>query len=152
VPVRADRDRFVQWFFDYIPRPDFDEAMELSGNKRFYRLHDALHDDAYRNTSPGTLCRKFGISWLDLMDLWRQYNTACGLIHVATHLPQIMEDVVEDALSHEAMCSRCDGMGTVEPAENQRPCRVCNGLGRVRVPGHEPARRLVLKALGLTQA
>src|SRR5437899_3906930 len=60
-PVRPDRDRAIKTFFDSVPRPDFDDAMQMSGDKRFYRLHDALHDDAYRHTSPGTLCRKFGI-------------------------------------------------------------------------------------------
>ena len=69
VPVRADRDRLLKWFFYYIPRPEFDEVMQLSGDERFYRLHDALHDPAYRNTTPMTLCRKFGISLQDRVPL-----------------------------------------------------------------------------------
>jgi len=32
-----------------------DDAMLMSGDERFYRLHNALHDDVYRNVSPGTL-------------------------------------------------------------------------------------------------
>ena len=56
----------MPWFFDDVPRGAFDEAMQLSGDKRFYRLYDALYDDAYRNTSAGTLSRKFGVSWHDL--------------------------------------------------------------------------------------
>ena len=74
MPVRADRDRFIQAFFEEVPSQDFDDAMMTSGDERFHRLHDAMHDDAYRRTSPGTLCRRFGISWGDLMNLWHSYN------------------------------------------------------------------------------
>jgi hypothetical protein len=74
VPARADRDRAVNAFFEAVPRTDFEDAMLMSGDDRFHQLHDALHDDAYRNTSPGTLCRRFGISWWDLMRLWGSHN------------------------------------------------------------------------------
>src|SRR5215472_1813306 len=123
MPVRADRDRLVKWFFYYIPQ-EFDEAMQMSGDRRFLTLCDALYDDAYRGTSPGTLCRKFGISWLDLMELWRKYNTAWALMGMATHLPQVMNEVIEDAVSHETVCFRCGGMGTESRADKQRTCQV----------------------------
>src|SRR5215467_8831519 len=86
--VRADRDRPLKWFFEIVPRAAFDEAMALSGDKRFYRLYDALHDDAYRNTAPGTVCRRFGISVHDLFCLWCQYNRDLALVAMANHLPK----------------------------------------------------------------
>jgi hypothetical protein len=49
MPVRADRDRPMQWFFEDVPRSSLDEALLTSGDDRFHRLHDALHDD----TLPG---------------------------------------------------------------------------------------------------
>jgi len=55
MPVRADRDRLMKGFFEAVPRATLDEALQVSGDRKFYRLYDALHDDAYRNTSPGTL-------------------------------------------------------------------------------------------------
>jgi hypothetical protein len=57
VPIRADRDRFLQSFFDNVPLSSLDDALLMSGDERFHRLYDALHDDVYRRTSPGTLCR-----------------------------------------------------------------------------------------------
>jgi hypothetical protein len=60
--------------------------MLMSGDERFVRLHNALHDDVYRNVSPGTLCRKFGVSWLDLMNLWHSYTAHLGLIGMANYL------------------------------------------------------------------
>jgi hypothetical protein len=65
MPVRADRDRFIQWFFEEVPRSGLYDAMLMSGDQRFFRLHDALHADVYRKMSPDTLCRKFGVSWLE---------------------------------------------------------------------------------------
>jgi len=47
VPVRADRDRLMNWLFEYLRhRPDFGDVLQLSGDERFFRLYDALHDDA----------------------------------------------------------------------------------------------------------
>jgi hypothetical protein len=145
VPIRADRDAPLKFFFENVPRARLDDALQMSGDKRFFRLYDALHDEAYRNTSPGTLCRKFGISWLDLIELWRQYNVDLGLMRMATHLPEVMEDVVQDALSRDVACECCDGIGSVTGAHGQGPCSVCEGRGKVRVPGDEHARQLVLK-------
>src|SRR5262249_18462102 len=143
--VRADRDRFMKLFFENVPRPGFDDAMLSSGDKRFFRLYDALHDDAYRNTSPGTLCRKFGISWFDLVQLWDQFNRDWAMIGMYTHLPEIMEDVAQDALSRHVVCERCDGEKEVikiiidedgRVLERQlKICPVCQGVGQVRVPG-----------------
>jgi hypothetical protein len=47
VPVRADRDPAIQLFYENVPSADFNAALQMSGDTRFYRLHDALHDDAY---------------------------------------------------------------------------------------------------------
>src|SRR5262249_20350545 len=93
VAVRADRDRPIQWFFDAVPRSGLDDAMLMSGDERSYRLHSALHDEVYQRTSPGTLCRKFGVPWLDLANLWHSYTTHLGLLQMANHLPRILIDL-----------------------------------------------------------
>jgi hypothetical protein len=36
MPVRADRDRPIQWFFEDVPRTDLDDATLMSGDERFY--------------------------------------------------------------------------------------------------------------------
>src|SRR5262249_1458963 len=108
---------------------------------------------AYRNTSQATLCRRFGISWLDLMNLWRQYKIALGMMIMANYLPQVMEDIARDALSRECARSRCDGVAQVGEAGTLGPCPACEGRGTVRVPGGTHARKLVwevmLKGSGL---
>jgi hypothetical protein len=144
-PVRADRDRPLRWFFEAVSRPDLDDALLLSGDDRFYRLHDALHDDAYRRTSPGTLCRKFGISWVDLIDLWSKYTAGLGRIEIANHLPEIMNEVAEDSLSRQKACPSCDGASYAVDGDEQRSCAMCDGAGSVRIPGDAHARSLLFK-------
>ena len=151
MPVRADRDRFMTWLFKLLRhRLDFGDVLQFSGDERFFRLYDALHDDAYRNTSPGTLCRKFGISLQDLVDVWMEYNRLMGLMYAATQLQQIMADVTNNALSRDVVCPRCDGLKNVRDGEAEsRICPVCRGEGSVKVPGDPHARELVLEVLGV---
>src|SRR5262249_26236903 len=121
-----------------------------SGDDRLYRLYDALHDDAYRNTSPGTLCRRFDISLQDLVDVWFDYNRLLGLMYMATQLPQIMKDVAHNALNRDLVCPRCDGLKNVRDREAEsRICPVCNGEGSVSVPGDPHAIELVFEMVGL---
>jgi hypothetical protein len=98
VPVRADRDRPVQWFFETTPRDKLEEALESSGDPKLVRLYDALQDPAYRNTNVSTICRRFGVSLKDLVKLWRDYNVALGMLYVGNLLPEIMKQTAEDAL------------------------------------------------------
>jgi hypothetical protein len=149
VSVRADRDRPIQWFFEDVPRTALDEAMLVSGDDRFHRLYDALHDDVYRRTSPGTLCRRFGISWMDLMNLWHSYTTHVGMMSLATHLPKILIDLAEDSESRDGPCPVCDGIGYLAIDSIRCTCVECDGAGRVRVPGDAHARRQLFEILGL---
>jgi hypothetical protein len=41
VPVCADRDT-VQRFFELVPHSNFEDAMLMSGDPRFYKLQEAL--------------------------------------------------------------------------------------------------------------
>jgi hypothetical protein len=98
LPVRADRDQPVQWFFEAAPRAKLEEALEGTGDPKFFRLYDALQDPVYRNTNLSTLCRRFGVSLKDLVKLWRDYNVALGMLYVGNLLPEIMKQTAEDAL------------------------------------------------------
>ena len=149
VPVRADRDPAIQLFIENVSPANFDVALQVSGNERFHRLSEALRDPVYRKTSFGTLCRRFGVSWVDLVDLWRTYNTTLGLNEIANHLPQILNDIAEDSESRDEPCPRCDGIGHVTRQNGEAPCPACDGAGKVRVPGDAHARRLLFEIIGL---
>jgi hypothetical protein len=149
VPVRADRDPAIQLFIENVPSADFDVALQVSGNVRFHRLSEALRDPVYRKTSFGTLCRRFGVSWVDLVDLWRNHNLLLGQIRMLDHLPDIMEDVAKDSESRDVCCPRCDGIGHVMRENGEAPCPQCDGAGKVSVPGDAHARRLFFEITGL---
>jgi hypothetical protein len=148
MPIRADRDRFIQWFFELVPRTDLDDAMLMSGDERFHRLYDALHDDVYRRTSPGTLCRKFSISWLDLMNLWFSYNMHLGLMRMADHLPKILIDLAEDSESHDGPCPVCDGKGYLVVDSIRYTCVECGGVGGSACLETRHSRRQLFQILG----
>jgi hypothetical protein len=139
----------LKWFFDHTPSPDLETAMQVSGNKRFVRLYHSLHDPAYRNTSPGTLCRKLGISLKDLLDLWHQFNADLASMRMATRLAKIMEQTAEDALSPEKACPQCDVEPEAAAGVLRRTCPVCQGTGKVRMPGDAASRRTVYELMGL---
>jgi hypothetical protein len=149
VPVRADRDPAIQLFIENVSPANFDVALQVSGNERFHRLSEALRDPVYRKTSFGTLCRRFGVSLVDLVDLWRNHNLLLGQIRMLDHLPDIMEDIAEDSENREEPCPRCDGVGHVMRESGAAPCPVCHGAGKVSVPGDAHARRLFFEIIGL---
>ena len=69
---------------------------------------------------------------------------------MATDLPQIMQDVTNNALSRDVVCPRCDGLKSVHDREaDLRVCPVCQGKGGVTVPGDPHARELVFEVMGL---
>jgi hypothetical protein len=123
--------------------------MLMSGDERFHRLHDAMHDDAYKRCSPGTLCRNFGISLRDLTNLWWNHNLLWGKMLMLNHLPKILNDIAEDSESRDGVCPVCDGMGYVATDGIRYTCVTCDGVGKVRVPGDEHARRSLFKIIEL---
>jgi len=99
IPVRADRDRPVQGFFEAVPRRALENALMTSGYSKFSRLYDALQDPAYSSTNPSTLCRRFKVSLMDLVSLWFDYHRYLAMFKIAERLPEFAEQLVEDALN-----------------------------------------------------
>src|SRR5262245_5564957 len=103
--------------------------------------------DSLSNIGP-LVCRRFGISLQDLVDVWKEYNRLVGLMYMATQLPQIMADVTNNAKNRDVVCPRCDGLKKVRDREaKSRICPVCKGEGRVTVPGDPHAIELVFEVL-----
>jgi hypothetical protein len=150
VPVRADRDQPMKSFFESIPPATFEEVVCVSDEPKFLDSTRRSKIRLYQTTSRMTLCRNFGISLRDLLNVWFSYMRDLGRLAIFTRLPEIAQQTAEDALSREVACGCCDGMGKVMNDEGQQSCPMCQGAGKIQMPADKDARRLVLEIAGLT--
>jgi hypothetical protein len=152
-PDQPNRDLPALRFWNGIDRDHFECA--LTDHDKYDTLLRALHDPIYARCSFPHLLRKFGISLHEAQCLYTDHMRQWALLGVANHLPEIMEDVAEDARSHMEVCPRCDGEKVVESTRGDgkatKPCPNCSGSGQVRVIGDPHARDLVFEAMKLTR-
>jgi hypothetical protein len=150
-PDQAHRDIPALRFWNNIDRDEFEWA--LGGNDKYASFLRALYDPHYSRCSFPTLLRKFNISLHEAQMLYTDHMRLWGLLQMSNHLPEIMEDVAEDALSHIQACPRCDGEKVVESTHSQekvtKPCPECNGSDKVRLIGDSHARDLVFECMKL---
>ena len=140
---------------------EFQTALALSDSPR---AQDLLHDiltPKYRTWTVTALARKHGFSPATMFDLWRGYNTAKGMLTIASGIPEVSKGVVEDAKSIDICCPRCDGWGEIERTSKTEdsegkpvtsvekiPCPQCKSAGSVRKPGDSDSRKLMFEAVG----
>ena len=150
-PEESHRDIPALRFWHNIDRDAFEFA--LSDNDKYATFLRALHDPNYSRCSFPKLLRKFNISLHEAQCLYTDHMRHLGLLRMSNHLPQIMEDVAVDALSHMQACPRCDGEKVVESMRGDRKirrmCPGCKGSGEVRVIGDKHARELVFESMKL---
>jgi len=166
---RAGREMPAQPSQD-VPMRRFRDNIDIDTLELFMSEHDkyaafiiALHHPDHARLSFATICRKFNVTLHELQMLYTDGMRHIGLLNIANKLPQVMEDVAEDALAHQVLCARCDGKKTlVEVVERdektgkilrtgERPCPVCNASGQVREVGDKHARDLVFESMKLTK-
>lgn len=126
-------------------RENIAACLIASGNPRASRLLEMMVDPAYQALSFGQLCSRAGLSGGEVMRLICQRQLAEGMIRMAYHLPDIMENVALAALGRSGTCVKCAGNGNVSGA----PCADCRGSGQVRVRGDIRAVRLVFEMFGI---
>lgn len=122
----------------------------------------ALHDPNFSRFSFPMMLRKFNISLHEIQSIYTDGKRQLGLLKMSSALPQVMEDVSEDAKSQMVLCPRCDGdkVEIIVDARNdkgkvtkshEQTCRVCEGAGKVKVPGDKHARDLMFESMKLTK-
>lgn len=156
MPRVASRDLPMKRFIENVPDNEFSAALESSPDPKFATFLAARADPAYATLSFSALCRKFNISLQDVDDLWRNHQLHRGMIQMMTHVPQVLEDVAQDAKSKMVVCTRCDGEGVLvsnngpDDTGGARVCPVCDGAKKIKVSGDKAARDLVFESIGLT--
>jgi len=117
---------------------------------KLLRSEDALT----KRTRPDTLAAQLGIPYKRIVEAYRDSKRLEGIIAVAEQLPQVMQDVVEDAQARLKTCLNCAGEGSftidIEGQEPQtKKCIPCEGTGQIRIPGDAAARKQVLEMMEL---
>jgi hypothetical protein len=134
----------------------------LGKEKKFEYFLRMLTSATYADRSFAWVARKSGVSLQDLQSAYSDGKRHLALMQAAEQLPEIMNDVANDARSRMAPCSRCYGSGTeaVPPSRQEtsdgsdeelqtQDCIECKGAGEVTVPGDKQARDLILKTTGM---
>src|SRR5215470_15559342 len=101
-PNQAHRDIPARLFWNNIDREEFEYA--LTGNDKYSTFLQALHNPNYSRCSFATLLRKFNISLHEIHGLYTDHMRFLGLLRMSNQLPDVMEDVAEDAKSHFQVC------------------------------------------------
>ena len=148
----ARKDTAMRGVYESIGRDQMIETLHCSQDPRAQQLLETLLDPAYGQHSFPKLCERANLSMTEVVDLFRRYKLAEGIIAMAKHAPDILADTAIDAKSTKAMCMTCQGAGkVVVDADGTRDtCSACAGEGSIRIPGHDKARELFYKTMGLT--
>jgi hypothetical protein len=109
-----------------------------------------MYDPGQVKRDFATLCLDSGLSLGDVVDMFRRWKLDIGILRMAKHTPDVMEDTAIDAKATFSSCRRCDGLGYLSaPDDDVRNCPTCDGVGKIRKPGDQAARDAFYKTTGL---
>lgn len=148
----AANDKAMRRFAENIDMESFEWICNDSGNDKLTTLVTMMHDPAYALSSFMGLAKRCSLTLQELQVAYTDGMRHIGLLKLATHLPDIIEDVAVDAHSTMEVCPRCDGYQVVPAPDKQtRDCPVCRGAGEVKRMGDRHARDLIFESAKLTK-
>lgn len=161
IPTQPKADKPFRTFLDAIPREHFEGVLAAQPEESRLRSLLALMTADYSSyTHPPllvTLCKKAGVTMQDIMNLMKDHAVAEGTVKMMLSLPQVMEDVGQDAKTRNRTCTVCRGECEVEvcdgegkPTGEMRICLNCEGTGKVREIGDKHSRELLFETAELT--
>lgn len=111
-------------------------------------LLDLLYDPRFDQLPLPILCERVGITPGDLFAAFRDATIATAHIHavrmVAARLPQVITNLVDQAVDHQAPCPSCEGT----KVEGQI-CPRCKDRGTITVMANADQQKVVLEMMGL---
>lgn len=105
----------------------------------------------------GRLCQRTGVSYKQIITVYRDFKRSQAVIGAAQRLPGIVQGIAEDAEARDLTCASCEGSGAIAikrdgeglPVESKR-CIPCEGIGKIRQPGDPVARKQILEMMELS--
>jgi hypothetical protein len=141
-------------FSESIQKDNLLAFLQDKEDLRFQTLFGMMVDPAYQRHSFYKLCRKAGISLLEISQIYVDGQRHLGLIQMMEDLPQIMKDVASDAKNATQPCPRCDAFGVLnyikDEKREKRTCPLCHGAKEIKLSGDRHARELLFETAKLT--
>jgi hypothetical protein len=90
---------------------------------------------------------------------YRDFKRSEGIVVAAQNFPQVVSDIVHDAVNKDQVCETCGGLGEItvtmfgeggSKAEKKNQCIVCEGKGRIIKSGDPVARKQILDMMEAT--
>ena len=137
------------------------EVLRQNPDDRIQSLCDQAEDKTLKTPkSIASIARSLGLHSKEIAKAFMDGKIDEGIVRMAEHIPDVMEDVAVDAKSRDVACNKCDGVGIVHRADGvdehgekqykQVQCPFCEGKGTVRQIGDTDARKLIFEAAKLT--
>jgi len=141
-------------------------ALASARDQRFQRFFEFLYDGRFKKTSLAALAKMCDIGLPEWAEFWQKATVQRALAKAQDALPNLAEDLIEDARSRVVGCERCGGKGLIRDecpmCGNQvldcphcggkgvmLDCPDCGATGRQRKPGDTDSRKMLLEMTGL---
>lgn len=107
---RPNDDQVFRRLEHSIPRTEWISIMECAGDdKRVKLLLQLLMEPKYRKRTLPWMAMQCGLSYAEVVILFKNHKVGEGTIRMSKHIPQAMEDIAVDSLSKEVTCGNCKG-------------------------------------------
>ena len=129
------------------------QVLDNSPDPRVQKLVSDLHTPTHDILSIARLAERHGLNYHDLSDEYTRLRKSEGFIRAAHHIPEIMEQVAEDAKNKWIECDTCHGAGQIDSKKGIVPCTARGCVdGKVYVPASIDHLKLMFNTFGLTKA
>lgn len=148
---------------------DLHRALNNAKDKRFNAFLNCLSNGKMRRWKLVTIARHCNISMAEFAEFWQSSQRARIIARAQDGLVKVTEDIVNDSLSKQVPCERCDGFGylqvlgvnlhggaqtglvTLENGDVIRSCPSCSGTGFIAQTGDIASRKMLLDITGMSQ-
>jgi hypothetical protein len=141
-------------------------SLAVNPDAHFREFLLRLSEPRYKGYSLAAIAKTCDLSLPQFAEFYQKSVVQQALALAQQAVPELTEDLIEDARTTLVSCERCDGIGHIEAPEGYvapgekptkkaslgrkvRTCPTCEGKGKVRRIGNEHARDSVLEMAGL---
>jgi hypothetical protein len=128
-------------------------VLARSTDARVQRMvSDLMSPDPVNSASSlARIAERHGLNFHEISEEYTRLRKAEGFIRAAHKIPEIMEQVAEDATNRWAECGVCKGTGMIDSADGIKPCSMRGCVdGKVYIAASIDHLKLMFDTFGLT--